>query len=224
MLYIINRVGRQKMFGPGSGGWSGYSSDSSGSAGGSGFGGFPGSGHGVRRVIRESLDSLKYTGEVNMMEASIDSLKLTGILKAQRSSIENAKITGTCFAAESSFNHSFSLTGPLDVFRTSFSCPINITTPSAKLTESSVKGNIEFKKLEDGKISVLTLRNSSIEGNVIFEGGNGRIDADAVSHITGSVVGLAEAHAASATVFAGGGGAAAGSSASSSDVPGGPKQ
>lgn len=112
----------------------------------------------------------------------------SGYLKANNSKFESLKSNGQAVLSNCTIEKDAAINGQLMAESTIFNNNLNLHSSQSKLSDSRVNKNVHVYH-SNSKQSMLLLKGSTIDGDVIFDDGNGEIIMDKSSQINGSVIG-----------------------------------
>jgi hypothetical protein len=128
------------------------------------------SGAGILNNVKVTK-SLSARGSLRAKESTIETLKSSGSTKLEKTTIHGlCKISGSFTAASSKF------------------AEISASATRITLSDSQTK-TITIKKPSSPVEQIVDLYNTKVDGDIIFEGGNGKVLLRGNSKITGKVIG-----------------------------------
>jgi cytoskeletal protein CcmA (bactofilin family) len=132
-----------------------------------------------------------FVGTVNANKSHfLQKIKLDGTLNAQESIFAELVVKGKLLPRDVTINGTCQLQGVMQATKTIFKQNVTVDTRTLEFIDSTVSADLIFKPHSQNAAQTLILRNTKITGNVVFEGGNGHVDADGASVILGQVRGI----------------------------------
>jgi hypothetical protein len=128
-------------------------------------------------------------GYVNIDGTTItDHLGVMGKVSAANANIGSVKCIGEMSIKGSVIQNGFEIIGFVNAASTNFLGSIEITGPETTFDGSSMK-NITIKRAEHSGEKIYLEGNSVVNGNIVFESGNGYVIENNGSSISGKVIG-----------------------------------
>ncbi len=140
-------------------------------------------------VVREELIN---TGKLNINDVRINgTLSVTGNLESSGSSIKDLNATGTIVLNNNdNISGDVDIVGKLTASNSRFEKQLLITSSIITLNNGTTTKNIYIRRNNGKKVDeYLYLNNSTVNGNITFESGRGKVVANSGSRINGSIIG-----------------------------------
>jgi cytoskeletal protein CcmA (bactofilin family) len=173
---------------------------------------------GNRAIEAETLESISWTGRLKLNGTCVtgattvrghitaDTTQFRGSTKingrcALSSCIFTNKtlITGDATVNKSTFNESTKFDGKVDAKDSQFKKQLTVCLSKGYLSSCHLNEGVVVEKNNNrNEQQTLVLANTVIEGNIVFVGGRGVIEADSSSQINGEIIGLDSASASAA--------------------------
>jgi len=156
-------------------------------------------------VTHSKLQALTVNGTVNLTDVTIaKKLTVNGSVSAEKSTIQKltangtvhlghstitrlSKINGRLYAHHAIFKDLSTINGRLDANHATFD-RIKINAKIINLTDSKTK-KITVVKPNKPVQQVITLHNTSVDGDIVFKGGNGKVILRGTSKVAGNIIG-----------------------------------
>lgn len=145
---------------------------------------------GYRQCCLETIENIDHNGMLELKGTTVrQHLKLNGTLNAQQAILNKVNVNGAVDLKETTVAGPCEVKGKVYSLRSSFQNLLSVFSHSIVL-EASTCESISVKKGSDDKPTEITLKNqTTVNGDIAFEMGNGKVYVDASSTIKGSVRG-----------------------------------
>ncbi|KAB8029881.1 hypothetical protein [Fluviispira multicolorata] len=147
---------------------------------------------GTLNLYNKNVNCISNTGTVILNNVTVKSnTMIVGELTAQGSSINDLDVTGKVdFSRNTTVIGNINIVGELKASNTKFEKPISITSSIIELKDGTNTNNIYIRKNNGRNYDeFIYLTNSTVNGNITFESGKGKVVLDSRSKITGSLNG-----------------------------------
>ena len=157
----------------------------------------------IGKTVTQS-NHISFCGSAHLKEMSYASITINGTAKLDNVTVtEKLTINGSLLATKSTI-HTINANGKIDLQKTTINgpCKINgylnaqnstldqIIVSSERITfyDSTTK-TITIKKTKEHGEQIVELNSTKVDGNIVFEGGNGKVLSTGNSEITGKIDG-----------------------------------
>ncbi|WP_186645591.1 hypothetical protein [Fluviispira vulneris] len=144
------------------------------------------------KVFNSTLNDVKTVGFLELDENSKinGDVKVTGKVKVFNSTLNNIKTVGFLDLYENSkINGDIKVDGNLFMSQSRIEKQLNITSENIEIKDNSYVKNIYVIKDKDNSDEVITLDNSTVDGNIEFESKLGKVKLKNGAKVTGTVIG-----------------------------------
>jgi len=143
--------------------------------------------YGPLNLHDSELKTLIAHGPANITSSKITDLTISGPFSGENINLYNGKVLGPFKLKDSKITGDFDITGPTKLTNTQVEKNITICSNIIKLTDCKIHGDLYIHS--NGRTPKLRLKNSTIEGKVIFAKNPGKITYDN-SKINGEIVNI----------------------------------
>ncbi len=140
-------------------------------------------------IVQETLSNF---GELNINGGRIDgTLSVSGNFTSSGSTIKNINASGDIvFSNNNNITGNTDIIGALTVSNSKFDKQLLITSSRIKLSDGTTTKNIYVRKNNGSNATeYIYLNDSTVNGDITFESGNGIVIANSGSRINGSIIG-----------------------------------